>query len=298
MEKVIKMRCREVQKKLDAYLDRELHDNSEHDLVKHLSVCVKCRRMYHSLSFSRLYLGKIRSSPGREFIPDTRRIFSQAHSAPRTGVSPYGPALVAISVLLVAGFFYFTFLNKPLSVSKDGVASLPEARRVYLDKADPVMVKVTPDCWLNISGKAALYKDAESLKVELGRSQLHLISVSNAPFKKVIFAGGLEITAMFTEFYVGVDSSATDIQVLSGQLVVKDTAGKGLAVYGLSSGEGLRKGMAESGEIETYRLTAGQKNKLAQEAKRIKKIGRWFGANPRQSHFESGDVRIEYWKGE
>ena len=303
------MRCGQVCKKLDAYLDGEIRDGSESAIEEHLSVCQKCQDLRRVLKLSRLYLRKLKGSPQGDFVLNREQIFALA---------PIQPALVlakAAAVLLLfvtAGviFYFSSSLGPSLNVARKsgaiapekinfvniekGIPVLPEEKEVVLNTINPTLVKIGQESWVSIKGRASLYKDKDSLSIDLVRGELYFVSDPDFSLKKSIKAAGFQVTALNTEFFIRASEGDTEIQLFSGRLLIKYREGRNLTAVQLLSGEALNSTGAK--DIKIYRLSSEEKADLARRIDRIKTSGRWFETHPKQPHFESGDIRIEYWK--
>ncbi len=303
------MRCGQVCKKLDAYLDGEIRDGSESAIEEHLSVCQKCQDLRRVLKLSRLYLRKLKGSPQGDFVLNREQIFALA---------PIQPALVlakAAAVLLLfvtAGviFYFSSSLGPSLNVARKsgaiapekinfvniekGIPVLPEEKEVVLNTINPTLVKIGQESWVSIKGRASLYKDKDSLSIDLVRGELYFVSDPDFSLKKSIKAAGFQVTALNTEFFIRASEGDTEIQLFSGRLLIKYREGRNLTAVQLLSGEALNSTGAK--DIKIYRLSSEEKADLARRIDRIKTSGRWFETHPKQTHFESGDIRIEYWK--
>ena len=303
------MRCGQVCKKLDAYLDGEIRDGSESAIEEHLSVCQKCQDLRRVLKLSRLYLRKLKGSPQGDFVLNREQIFALA---------PIQPALVlakAAAVLLLfvtAGviFYFSSSLGPSLNVARKsgaiapekinfvniekGIPVLPEEKEVVLNTINPTLVKIGQESWVSIKGRASLYKDKDSLSIDLVRGELYFVSDPDFSLKKSIKAAGFQVTALNTEFFIRASEGDTEIQLFSGRLLIKYREGRNLTAVQLLSGEALNSTGAK--DIKIYRLSSEEKADLARRNDRIKTSGRWFETHPKQTHFESGDIRIEYWK--
>jgi len=294
---------------LDAYLDGEIRDGSESAIEEHLSVCQKCQDLRRVLKLSRLYLRKLKGSPQGDFVLNREQIFALA---------PIQPALVlakAAAVLLLfvtAGviFYFSSSLGPSLNVARKsgaiapekinfvniekGIPVLPEEKEVVLNTINPTLVKIGQESWVSIKGRASLYKDKDSLSIDLVRGELYFVSDPDFSLKKSIKAAGFQVTALNTEFFIRASEGDTEIQLFSGRLLIKYREGRNLTAVQLLSGEALNSTGAK--DIKIYRLSSEEKADLARRIDRIKTSGRWFETHPKQTHFESGDIRIEYWK--
>lgn len=318
-EKVTEMRCSKVYKKLDAYLDGEITDAGESlSMEKHLSDCEYCQAFYRTLNLSRLYLRKLKASPHRDFNPDWEEIFS---------VPPVQPAMVAVkavAVVLVAGIavsaFYFTQIRRPLpeivqrpavpiyedsalvkerkpDSSDKSISVLPEGEETAFDTDCPTLVRISEAAWVSIEGRARLYRYGDSLRIDLSRGELYFVSDASFPLKKIVNVAEFQITSPATEFFIDAGEGRIDIQLLKGELLAKYTKGKRLAAVRLSDGEALTAAGAHGvRNIRTYKLSQPRKAALAVQIERIKETGGWFDTHPKEDYFESGEVRIEYWK--
>ena len=296
---MITMSCRQVRKRINAYLDRELTTASRSSIEKHLFTCRRCQALLKTLSFSRTYLAKLKTVPYRNFILDRELVFSSAPLQPVPALAK-AAALVLVLVVLAGAGVYFSPIRRP------DLAVLPAEKEVIFDTVNPTLFKISRASWISLNGKARVYKDQNSLTVDLDQGQLYFISDTSFGLKKIINVAGFQITALGTEFFIdsredptGRPGYQTEIQLLLGQLTVKCKQAEGFGLVQLSSGQGLKAaGPLTKSDMSSYQLSSRQLSDLAEAFKQIKQTSRWFQSHPKQNHFESGDIRIEYWKEE
>ena len=299
------MSCRQVRKKLTAYLDAELIASSRSSIEKHLFICRRCQALLKTLSLSRTYLAKLKNAPYRDFIFDRERVFSMAplRSVPVLAKT----AVLVLSLIVAGGIFYFSSAGKPLleivqqplaqmpSSGKD-IAVLPLDKEVVFDTLKPTLINIGPDSWISLEGKANLYKSQQGFFLHLSQGRLYFVAGPEFSLKKVVKIGDLKITALNTEFFIQTGQVNTEIQLLSGKLVVEYQQERGLGAVSLFSGQGLKASSRLQPQIEVYKLSGVQKQGLTVQIKAIKEASLWFQSHPSQTRFKSGDLRIEYWK--
>jgi hypothetical protein len=300
------MSCRQVRNKLTAYLDAELTASGRGLVEKHFFTCRRCQVLLKTFNLTRTYLAKLKTTPYRDFILDRERIFSVAPLQPVPVLAK--SAVLALIMIAAGGVLYFSSATKPLleiakkpstwmlQLGRD-ISVLPLNKEVIFDTLNPTLVNIGPDSWISLEGKAIAYKDSDYLTIDLERGQLYFISDSSLDLKKIVNVAGLQVTVLGTEFLINSDSYQTDIQLLLGKLTIKYKQASGFSRSKLSSGQAF-KAVSTLGQkgINTYRLSARQLSNLTEAVKRIKKSSRWFKSHPKHTHFESGDIRIEYWK--
>ncbi len=123
------MQCREADRLIDAYLGRELSDDSAGELVSHLAACAKCRREYE-------LVGRLLCPPGREAVPDGLRdrivdavTNTEVKSRPRRTFKLFSRrvAVAASIAALFVGMVCLHISRKMVAtVSDPGIASLEE----------------------------------------------------------------------------------------------------------------------------------------------------------------------------
>lgn len=312
------MRCEKVRGKIDAYLDNETTDYDEAEIAGHLAVCGHCQRLRKELIFAKSCMRELREFPMAPFTPSVKGVFAPRHaSLPLAGILIY--TILAICGLALALYFFFgvkgpvRFIQKPVGAiagdldffkrlmpqSRVMLPILPEEKEVRLKTTHPTLVSAGKELWITVEGEATLYRKKDYIQADLISGSLYLVSDKRPSPRIVINAGAFQILSANTAFYVNSAGPNIQIELLSGELLVKGRLrGKAMAVR-LPGGEGVSgTSEAERESLRAYRLSLSRKSALNMKIDRIRQIGRWSESHPGRTEFKSGDIRIEFWKGE
>ncbi len=313
------MRCKEARQNLCAYLDDEILNGSENEISQHLSVCKDCQTIRQDLLFSSAYLHRLKAEPNKTFQPDMDRVFKSIESLRPRPILRL-PIFILILVTLGTAFLiYFPqqpaqkLLQKPSSYilrnieafkkflwsSKDNVALLPESKTISFNTSYPRLVRIGENSWVSVEGKSDFYRQEGDLTVNFTRGILYFALDNSFSAKCLINVPGFQITTFRTEFSVNARDSETTVELLTGRLMIKSGDKKNLKAAQLFPGEAAKAVVsAGSTNLNVYKLTTSQKSDLAQRINLVKKVGNWSKFHPRQTKYEAGDIRIEFWRGE
>ena len=113
------MKCRNVQKKLSAYQDRELEPRDQEQVRSHLLSCRACREQFAELERVWQTLGgveEIRPAPWfyRQVVKKIKEPHEQALLPTLQHIFPFSQAPVAVPIILIIGLLAGTYLGSIL----------------------------------------------------------------------------------------------------------------------------------------------------------------------------------------
>lgn len=310
------MTCREIRAKLTAYLDNELTGGGEDAISQHLAVCGDCQRVRREFLLSRKYLHRLRVTPDRFFSPDIKRLLEPIRIIPQPNIPLRVAVAGAVVVIAVFGLYHLlsppgpirlqvplsnivNFVKQPAPEGAAKSAALEKHKEIFFDTASLKIVSVGKDSWVGITGKSSFYHDGHSLRIKLLEGSLTLALDDVFKTKTTVTAGCLNISTLGTEFVAELKDSRISVGLLSGKLLLNYKDGETIKVARLMPGYGVSGTVTErTCALKTHKLLSSQSAALSMKLDRIREIGAWQQKKPAEGIFQSGGLRIEFWKGE